>query len=92
MANSLFPERVGPHNTLVEMLVSFGMLGAWLVFIYIYLAFAAERTRLNSKKIDWIAYIPLIIFFLYSLSLQNLGKYSSYLILLMIVYSVYEEE
>ncbi|MCI2283342.1 hypothetical protein L3081_07930 [Colwellia sp. MSW7] len=92
MANSLFPDRVGPHNTFVEMFVSFGILGAWLIFLYIYLAFSAEKIRQRVKKIDWIAYIPLIIFFLYSLSLQNLGKYSSYLLLLMVVYRVYEEE
>lgn len=92
MANSLFPDRVGPHNTFVEIFVSFGLLGSWLIFLYIYLVFSAEKIRQSAKKIDWIAYIPLIIFFLYSLSLQNLGKYSSYLILLMVVYRVYEEE
>ena len=92
MLKSLFPQPVGPHNTFVEILVSFGMFGSWIIFIYIYLAFAAERIRVKSKKTYWMAYLPFIVFFLYSLSLQNLGKYSSYLILLMIIYSVYEDE
>lgn len=92
MLESLFPQPVGPHNTFVEILVSFGMLGAGIVFLYVYLAFLAERIRVKPKKVYLMAYISCIVFFLYSLSLQNLGKYSSYLLVLMMVYSIYEEE
>lgn len=88
----LFPEVVGPHNTLLEIMISFGLIGFILFATYIYLGFRAERTRTGSSAIFRLAWLPIIVFLLYCFSLQNLGKYGSYFILMLIVYNTYRKD
>ena len=88
----LFPEIVGPHNTLLEILISFGLLGFILFATYIYLGFRSERIRTNNTHIFRLAWLPIIVFVLYCFSLQNLGKYGSYFILMLIIYNTYRKE
>ncbi len=88
----LFPEVVGPHNTLLEIIISFGLLGFVLFATYIYLGFRAERIRTGSTHIFRLAWIPILVFVLYCFSLQNLGKYGSYFILMLIVYNTYRKD
>jgi len=87
----LFPEVVGPHNTLIEILISFGLIGSLLFISYVYFAFKAEKSRVGSTKVFRIALIPIIVFLLYCFSLQNLGKYGSYFILMLIIYNTYRK-
>lgn len=87
-----FSEVVGPHNTLLEALVSFGMLGFLLFAAYIYLGFQAEKSRTGNSQLFRLAWLPIIVFLLYCFSLQNLGKYGSYFILMLIVYNTYRKE
>jgi len=88
----LFPEVVGPHNTFLEIFISFGFIGCLVLFTYVYSAFKAEKTRTNNHQVFRLALIPLMVFLLYCFSLQNLGKYSSYFILLLIIYNTYRKE
>jgi len=88
---SLFPDVVGPHNTPLEILVSFGAIGSLIVVAYVVIAFKAERSRLYFSQVGKMAFIPLIVFLLYCLSLQNLGKYSSFFILLAIIICCYRK-
>ena len=88
----LFPEVVGPHNTLLEVIISFGLLGSVLFATYIYLGFRAERLRTGSTHIFRLAWVPILVFVLYCFSLQNLGKYGSYFILMLIVYNTYRKD
>ncbi|REL36975.1 O-antigen ligase family protein [Thalassotalea euphylliae] len=83
--NNVFTEVVGPHNTYIELLVSFGLLGSFIFLYFFYLCFKAEKIRTSTQQIYAISLLPLIVFSLYCLSLQNLGKYTSYLLLLMII-------
>lgn len=87
-----FAELVGPHNTFIEILVSFGMLGFLLFATYIYLGFLAEKKRTENSQVFRLAWLPIIVFLLYCFSLQNLGKYSSYFILMLIIYNTYRKE
>lgn len=88
----LFPEAVGPHNTLLEIIISFGLVGFSLFVAYIYLGFRAERNRTANSHIFRLAWLPIIVFLLYCFSLQNLGKYGSYFILMLIVYNTYRKD
>ncbi len=88
----LFPEVVGPHNTLLEIMISFGLVGFILFAAYLYLGFRAERNRTASQHIFRLAWLPIIVFILYCFSLQNLGKYGSYFILMLIVYNTYRKD
>ena len=88
----LFTEVVGPHNTLLEIMISFGLVGFALFATYIYYGFRAERNRVASSYIFRLAWLPIIVFLLYCFSLQNLGKYSSYFILMLIVYNTYRKD
>ena len=88
----LFDEVVGPHNTLLEIIISFGLIGFTLFATYIYFGFRAERNRVASNHIFRLAWLPILVFLLYCFSLQNLGKYSSYFILMLIVYNTYRKE
>lgn len=88
----LFDEVVGPHNTLLEIIISFGAIGFTLFATYIYFGFRAERNRVASNHIFRLAWLPILVFLLYCFSLQNLGKYSSYFILMLIVYNTYRKE
>jgi len=83
---------VGPHNTLLEIMISFGLVGFALFATYIYYGFRAERNRVASSYIFRLAWLPIIVFLLYCFSLQNLGKYSSYFILMLIVYNTYRKD
>lgn len=88
----IFSDVVGPHNTLLEILISFGMLGFLLFATYLYLGFQAEKKRTGNTQIFRLAWLPLIVFLLYCFSLQNLGKYGSYFILMLIIYNTYRKE
>jgi hypothetical protein len=88
----LFPDVVGPHNTLLELLISFGMIGCLLFISYIFIAFKAEQNRTDNHQVFRIALLSVIVFLLYCFSLQNLGKYGSYFILMMIIYNTYRRE
>lgn len=88
----LFNEVVGPHNTLLEIMISFGVIGFTLFATYIYFGFRAERNRVASSHIFRLAWLPILVFLLYCFSLQNLGKYSSYFILMLIVYNTYRKD
>jgi hypothetical protein len=88
----LFTEVVGPHNTLLEIMISFGLFGFTLFATYIYLGFRAERNRVASTHTFRLAWLPIMVFVLYCFSLQNLGKYSSYFILMLIVYNTYRKD
>tara|TARA_R110002167_G_scaffold97758_2_gene257726 strand:- start:11286 stop:12611 length:1326 start_codon:yes stop_codon:yes gene_type:complete len=92
LQSGLFPEVVGPHNTLLEIMISFGLVGFALFAAYLYLGFRAERNRTASQHIFRLAWLPIIVFILYCFSLQNLGKYGSYLILMLIVYNTYRKD
>ncbi len=92
LQQGLFEEIVGPHNTFLEILVSFGLLGAGLIFGFVYSAFKAEQTRTQNYRVYKIAFIPILVFILYSFSLQNLGKYSSFFILMTIIYCTYRRK
>lgn len=85
----LFPDVVGPHNTLLEAVLSFGFIGMFLWVAYIVFAFKSAREKMQPTTTFRLAFIPMLIFFLYFFSLQNLGKYSSYFILFMIVFNAY---
>jgi O-antigen ligase len=88
----IFSEVVGPHNTLLELLISFGLVGFMLFVAFIVMAFKAEQNRTKNKQVFRIALLSLVVFLLYCFSLQNLGKYGSYFILMMIVYNTYRRE
>jgi len=92
LQQGLFEEVVGPHNTFLEILVSFGILGTGLVVGFVYSAFKAEKMRTENYRVYKIAFIPIVVFILYSFSLQNLGKYSSFFILMTIIYSTYRRK
>lgn len=87
----IFEEVVGPHNTFLEMLVSVGILGSFLFMYFIYIGFKAEKIRTQNFSFYRLSYLPIIVFLLYCLSLQNLGKYSSYFIVMMIIYNTYRK-
>lgn len=88
----LFPEVVGPHNTFIEILISFGVVGCLFFLGYILSAFKAEKTRVKNGQVFRIALLPLVVFLLYCFSLQNLGKYGSFFILMLIIYHTYRKE
>ncbi|SEL39206.1 O-Antigen ligase [Colwellia chukchiensis] len=88
----VFSDAVGPHNTFLEILISFGLLGSWLLFSYIYFAFRAQRSRVASAPIFRLAWLPILVFILYCFSLQNLAKYTSYFVLMLIVYNTYRKD
>lgn len=88
----LFSEVVGPHNTLLEIMISFGLIGFSLFATYVYFGFRAERNRMASSHIFRLAWLPILVFLLYCFSLQNLGKYSGYFILMAIVYNTYRKD
>jgi len=92
LQQGLFDEVVGPHNTFLEIFLSFGLVGAGIIIGFVYSAFKAEQSRVLNYRVYTLAFIPFIVFLLYSLSLQNLGKYSSFFILMMIIYSTYRRE
>ncbi|MDO6425534.1 O-antigen ligase family protein [Thalassotalea sp. 1_MG-2023] len=85
----LFSEVVGPHNTFLELIVSFGLIGCILFFAFLHFAFYAEKIRATPTKVYRLAYLPLIVLAMYSISLQNLGKYGSYFILMLVIYHTY---
>ncbi|WP_448567853.1 O-antigen ligase family protein [Thalassotalea ganghwensis] len=89
---TLFSEIVGPHNTYLEMFISFGLIGAAIILFYIKQSFRAVKVKYQVNTVYRIAFIPLGVFLLYCFSLQNLAKYSSYFILLLIIYSTYRRD
>ena len=89
---ALFPEIVGPHNTYLEMLISFGLIGSVIIMVYIKQAFRAVSVKYQVSTVYRIAFIPLGVFLLYCFSLHNLAKYSSYFILFLIIYSTYRRD
>ena len=88
----LFSEVVGPHNTILETIISFGVIGSFILIAYVYVAFRAEKVRTGYPQFYRLAYIPLLVFFSYFFSLQNLAKYSSYFVLLLIICNTYRDE
>lgn len=88
----IFEEVVGPHNTFLEMLVSLGILGSFVFIYFVYAGFKAEKIRTRNYSFYRLSYLPIIVFLLYCLSLQNLGKYSSYFIVMMIIYNTYRKD
>lgn len=92
LQTNVFSEVVGPHNTFLEMIVSFGVIGFLLFSAYVYLGFKAERRRSGNVQIFRLAWLPIIVFLLYCFSLQNLGKYGSYFILMLIIYNTYRKD
>ena len=92
LQQGIFEEVVGPHNTFLEILVSFGLLGTGLIIGFVYSAFKAEQIRTQNYRVYKIAFIPIIVFILYSFSLQNLGKYGSFFILMAIIYCTYRHK
>ncbi len=92
LQQGLFEEVVGPHNTFLEILISFGIVGSGIIIGFVYSAFKAEQIRLQNYRVYKLAFIPFAVFVLYSFSLQNLGKYSSFFILMMIIYSTYRRD
>ncbi|QOL26574.1 O-antigen ligase family protein [Thalassotalea sp. LPB0316] len=89
--DKIFEEVVGPHNTFLEMLVSVGIIGSFLFTYFVYAGFKAEKIRTQNFTFYRLSYLPIIVFLLYCLSLQNLGKYSSYFIVMMIIYNTYRK-
>lgn len=92
LQQGLFDEVVGPHNTFLEILISFGLVGSGIIIGFVYSAFKAEQIRLQNYRVYKLALIPLVVFILYSFSLQNLGQYSSFFLLMIIIYSTYRRE
>ena len=90
--HKIFDEVVGPHNTFLEMLVSVGIVGSFLFIYFVYAGFKAEKIRTQNFSFYRISYLPIIVFIMYCLSLQNLAMYSSYFIVLMIIYNTYRRD
>ena len=90
--HKIFDEVVGPHNTFLEMLVSVGIVGSFLFIYFVYAGFKAEKIRTQNFSFYRISYLPIIVFIMYCLSLQNLAMYSSYFIVMMIIYNTYRRD
>ncbi|ANQ15912.1 O-antigen ligase family protein [Vibrio natriegens] len=74
---------VGPHNTIIEIFVSLGIIGSIVyVLLLTFAMFNNVNIRSDSDKIT--LFLPVIIIFIYSLSLQNIAKYVFYFLLLLV--------
>lgn len=85
-----FYEPIGPHNTFIELVVSFGLIGSILLLLLLYRCiFGLGGRKLNN--IRYRNYLPLVVIFVYCFSLQNLGQYVFYFILMLVAMSFSEK-
>lgn len=84
-----FYQPVGPHNTVVELLVSFGFIGS-AVFLILMFRCMFEGVALRRKGHGVRVLLPFVMLVIYSLTLQNLGQYVFYFMLLLV--SLYIKE
>jgi len=75
-----FSKAFGTHNTFLELLVSFGLLGSIPFVILLYRCVLTSELR-NNNRLRYFDFIPLLVVFIYFFSLQNLAKYNFYFIL-----------
>lgn len=90
--NSLgyFYEPIGPHNTFIELVVSFGLIGSILFLILLH------RCMFNPwlpgrDNIRYRDFLPLVVIFVYCFSLQSLGQYVFYFMLMLVAMSFSEK-
>lgn len=77
---------VGPHNTIIESFAAFGIMGTILLVIWFVKCFNLKEypMRLSRRNLFYIFAI-LSSLLIFSMSLQNLAKYSFYFSLFLIV-------
>ncbi|MYL49352.1 hypothetical protein GLV98_07640 [Halobacillus litoralis] len=79
---------VGPHNTYLEMIISWGILGSFLFVFFLWLVFRIGKVKF-SGEVTFISLLPLFSFLFYLLSLQSLSKYITYFYLVLIIMNLY---
>lgn len=81
--NSIHYAPFGTHNTFLELIVSFGLLGSIPFLILLYrCVFKNQSGTPNSLR--YFDYLPILVIVIYFFSLQNLAKYSFYFILVLV--------
>lgn len=81
---------IGPHNTYVELLASYGFIGVIFIIIYFSYLIKAYKIKYRVNMIEGYKVIILIATGLFMFSLQNLSKYNFYFLVSMILLYLYE--
>lgn len=77
---------VGPHNTFIEALISFGILGSMILLGLLISLFYPSGYKIHyNKESLFFIFSVLVCIILFSMSLQNLAKYNFYFLLVLIV-------
>ncbi|MEP9406904.1 O-antigen ligase family protein [Peribacillus frigoritolerans] len=82
----------GPHNTYIELLVSWGMLGTILFLFYLYSMYKSQQSKFSRKKPYFLGYLPVLCMLIYLVSLQSLAKYNTYFYLSMVLMNIFLTE
>ncbi|MEI8140748.1 MAG: O-antigen ligase family protein [bacterium] len=79
----------GTHNTYLELLVSWGIIGAVIFGVFLYSLYVAMECKFGKVKANLDAYFPLMAMAVYLMTLQSLAKYSTFFLLVLVIGNIF---
>nr|WP_225445856.1 O-antigen ligase family protein [Paenibacillus arenosi] len=102
---SVHGQQMGPHNTYLESLVAWGLVGSVVFVVFVMLLTYVQRvkSRVGSEstlslsanirsKLSFLAFLPIISTMIFLLSLHSLGMYTTYFYLVLLIMNLYYTE
>lgn len=80
---------LGSHNTFIEVLISWGIVGTILLIVNLRIIYISEKVKNIKNGISIFDYLPMIAMILYLCTLQSLAKYSTYFLIILCIKSVF---
>jgi hypothetical protein len=80
---------LGPHNTYLELIASWGLVGIILFIFYLVAMFKCCQLKANRKQPYFLGFLSFVCLLIYLTSLQSLAKYNTYFYISMILMSMF---
>ncbi|WP_028596564.1 O-antigen ligase family protein [Paenibacillus assamensis] len=98
-------QQMGPHNTYLESLVAWGLVGTVFFVAFVMLLAYVQRVKSNRRdlcilsgsantrsKLSFLALLPILSTMIFLLSLHSLAMYTTYFYLVLLVMNLYYTE
>ncbi|MCR8842243.1 O-antigen ligase family protein [Paenibacillus sp. SC116] len=102
---SVHGQQLGPHNTYLESLVAWGMVGTVVFIAFVWLLAYVQRVKTGTVDLhietlpahsrtnpSFLAFLPIISTMIFLLSLHSLGMYTTYFYIVLLIMNLYYTE
>ncbi|WP_186786007.1 O-antigen ligase family protein [Paenibacillus agilis] len=102
---SVHGQQMGPHNTYLESLVAWGLVGTVIFIAFVLLLAYVQRIKSGTvvvrtetwlessrSKPSFLAFLPIISTMIFLLSLHSLGMYTTYFYIVLLIMNLYYTE